>query len=143
MSSTEYDPLRTVVRTVLQKRSGSSDSESIVSAARGAHEDLAGVMVPLVGDVGLRALSSRAVHIAQRDFFSGSVRPIANDGTSDAIEAWLKQLEQSRVMEAALTMFSALGGLLGNFIGESLTVRLLQKAWPDGFPDPESKETQT
>lgn len=143
MSSAEKDLLRTAIRTVLQKRSVPSEPESILTAARQAHEDLASVMVPLIGDVGLRALSARAMHLAQRDFPADAPLAIPNDGSAGAMDAWLKQLEKSRAFDAAFALLSALGGLLGMLIGEALTMRLLRKAWADGFPDPEPEETQS
>ena len=142
MISPEKD-LKTVVASVLQKRAESSDTAAILTAARRAHEDLAGVMLPLIGDVGLRALSARAIHLTQREI-NADVPPIStNDGTPEAFNAWLGQVGESRAADAASAMLSTLSGLLGTFIGEPLTMRLLRKAWPDGFSDSESEETRS
>ena len=142
MISPEKD-LKTVVASVLQKRAESSDTAAILTAARRAHEDLAGVMLPLIGDVGLRALSARAIHLTQREINADVPPTSANDGTPEAFNAWLGQVGESRAADAASAMLSTLSGLLGTFIGEPLTMRLLRKAWPDGFPDSESEETRS
>ena len=55
--------------------------------------------------------------------------------TNYEIGEWLKQLDAAHVPEAATAMLAALGGLLTTFIGDGLTLRLLRKAWPDGFSD--------
>ena len=135
--------LQTVSTTVVRSRAASnSGSEAIVRAARSAHDDLAGVLVPLIGDLGLRALSARALHLTKRDYPLESAVE-GNGEMSEALGEWLEQLDAARAAEAAPAMLAALGGLLTTFIGEGLTLRLLRKAWPDGFSDSAAEETQT
>ncbi len=130
--------LPAVVSTALKSRSESgSGADTPLSAAVATYDDLARILVPLIGDVGLKALSARALHLAQRAFPA----PPTPDQPPPSFETWLAQLDPSEVTAAATLMLSALGSLLGTFIGESLTIRLLRKAWPEGFPDVHAEET--
>jgi hypothetical protein len=134
--------LRTVSMTVVRSRAGTdSDSEALVRAARSAHDDLAGVLVPLIGDLGLKALSARALHLTKRDYPLDNLVE-GNGEMSEALGEWLEQLDAERVAEAGPAMLTALGGLLNTFIGEGLTLRLLRKAWPEGFSDSATEETR-
>jgi hypothetical protein len=143
MKSPENGVIKTVTTAVLRGRAGSSpDAETLLLVTRRAYDDLAGVLVPLIGDVGLTALSARAMHLAQREYpAEPGAETTSGDGPPESLERWLQQLDQSLAPQAASWMLSVLGELLGTFIGESLTMRLLRKAWPDGFPDHEIEET--
>ena len=48
---------------------------------------------------------------------------------------WLERQVPSTATEAAAAMFATFAELLAALIGESLTTRYLEKAWPDGFSD--------
>jgi hypothetical protein len=45
----------------------------------------------------------------------------------------LKRQEPATATDAATAVFEAILGLLATFIGEPLTARLVQQAWPDAF----------
>ena len=85
---------------------------------------------PLVGELALRALYLRSLHLAHSSF----ERPVAGDlKSTDELLAPLHQdllmraPAQARVAAEALLM--ALANLLVSLIGEPLTDRLLHKAW--------------
>ena len=134
--------LQTVSSTVVRSRAGTgADSEAFVRAARSAHDDLAGVLVPLIGELGLKALSARALHLTKHDY---PLETVSGEGElSEGLGEWLEQLDAARVPDAAPAMLATLGGLLTTFIGDGLTLRLLRKAWPDGFSDSAAEETHT
>ncbi|HXI11642.1 MAG TPA: hypothetical protein VNM92_03230 [Thermoanaerobaculia bacterium] len=135
--------LSSVATTVLRSRVDSrTDADTVVAITRRTYDDLAGVLVPLIGEVGLTALSSRALHLAMRDYPGSQVAgPSEAVDLSDQIHSWLDRQDDNLRIDAASAMISALGGLLVTFIGEPLTMRLVQKAWPEGFPDGSSLET--
>ncbi|MGZ4808472.1 MAG: hypothetical protein ACXV7D_04010 [Thermoanaerobaculia bacterium] len=115
----------------------------IVAGARRAYDDLARVLVPLIGEVGVTALTTRALHLAQREFPSARAADPGRAGSPlNQVNEWLESQDDPEVTtNAAAAMLSTIGELLVTFIGEPLTMRLLPKAWPDGFPDGMSEET--
>lgn len=141
MTSSENAVLRPVAMSVLTRRAGSGAEVAVVAATAGAaYDDLAGVLVPLIGQVGFDAVTKRALYLAQREY---PAAPEGDTGQADGfiqVSFWLKQQDAGVAMDAAATMLSTLGGLLVTFIGEPLTMRLLRKGWPDGFPDVKSEE---
>src|SRR4029077_20553309 len=61
--------LRQLALKVLTQHSGSAEgAEALATAARRAYDDLAHVSTPLIGQVGVDALTARALHLAQREY---------------------------------------------------------------------------
>lgn len=52
---------------------------------------------------------------------------------------WLERQGPAAATDAAAAMFATFAELLTTLIGEPLTTRYLQKAWPDGFSDAQPK----
>lgn len=114
----------------------------MLSAIGRAWDDAGKLLAPIIGEAGFSALRSRALHLAQREYPPDrAAAPTAAEKLPVDLETWLQQFEPALTIEAASAMFSAFANLLHNLIGERLTMRLLRKAWPEGFPPPESKET--
>lgn len=144
MTLPENADLRPVAMSVLTRRAGSAaDAAAVAAAARRAYDDLAVVAVPLIGQVGVDALTARASHLAQRQYSWGQTGEKQGAGPFGPVGLWLERQDPSVAIGAAAEMLSTLGGLLVTFIGQPLTMRLLRKAWPDGFPETSSKETST
>ncbi|HVT04093.1 MAG TPA: hypothetical protein VHL58_12050 [Thermoanaerobaculia bacterium] len=144
MTSPENAVLRPVALSVLTRRAGSgADAAAVASTAGRAYEDLAGVLVPLIGQVGFDAVTTRALHLAQREYPSAPAGGTEQAGAFTQVSFWLKQQDGALAMDAAATMLSTLGALLVTFIGEPLTMRLLRKGWPDGFPEVKLEEKPT
>jgi hypothetical protein len=141
MNASENADLRSVVAAVLELRTGAN--ADLLAVARRTYDDLAGVLVPLIGNAGFEALASRALHVSQRRYPDDPAKsaPGAVGTTDDELVTWLGQLDQRLARDAAASMLAELGGLLGTFIGESLTTRLLRKAWPDAFRCETEEET--
>lgn len=129
--------LRQVALRVLAQYEGSASSgEGIATAARRAYDDLARVSAPLIGQVGVDALTGRALHLAQREYpWLVSAREPEDTGPFDQVIVCLERQDRAVSLEATGAVFTIFTGLLMTFIGEPLTVRLLQKAWPDAFSD--------
>lgn len=147
MNTPAKEELRSIATTVLRNRLGASanpDPERMLSAIGQAWDDAGKLLAPIIGDAGFSALRSRALHLAQREFPANRAaeRTSAEKMPVD-LETWLQEFEPAVAIEAASAMFSAFANLLQNLIGDRLTMRLLRKAWPEGFPPPESKETRT
>src|SRR5512132_490500 len=67
MTALENAALRQLALRVLAQHAGSAPgTEALVAAVRRAYDDLARVSAPLIGQVGVDALTGRALHLAQR-----------------------------------------------------------------------------
>jgi hypothetical protein len=142
MTSTETAVLRQRVVRVITRRAGSStDVRAVAAAARLTLDDLTAVFAPLISSAGVAALWGRSFDLAQREYPAEERR--VDDGTTDEpsarVSVWLERQAPSAATDAAAAIFATFAELLTTLIGEPLTTRYLQKAWPDGFSDAEPK----
>lgn len=129
--------------TVLKRRvESAAATETIETVTLALYRSLTDVLVPVIGDAGVQALESRALHITQQSY-GPSTAPKADPSTKPAepLREWLRQLEPAVAIEAAGAMLTSLTVLLATFIGGGLTKRLLEKAWTDRPSESDSKET--
>ncbi len=112
----------------------------MTAVVRGAYDDLAVVLVPLVSQPGFDALVARAFQLAQREY-PADAPPGDGQGTEPFVQVglWLERQDQRNTIDATAALFEALAALLTTLIGESLTTRYLRKAWPEGFSARRSK----
>jgi hypothetical protein len=128
--------LRRLALKVLAQHGGpAAGTEALATAARRAYMDLARVSAPLIGQVGVDALTGRAVHLAKRDYpwLVDGREPEHAEGPFAQVIICLERQDPAVATEAAGALFATLTGLLVTFIGEPLTVGLLRKAWPAAF----------
>jgi hypothetical protein len=65
----EIARLRQLALNVLTRAAGSgADAKTLAAAAQRAYDDLARMLVPLIGEVGVTALTARAWHLAARPY---------------------------------------------------------------------------
>jgi hypothetical protein len=130
--------LRHLARRVLAQRAGGANGvESLAPAATGAYDDLVRVSAPVIGQVGVDALTGRAVHLVQREFPWLVTARVPNrlGGSFADVIASLQKQDLAVATDATAAVFATFAGLLVTFIGEPLTARLLDKAWPEASPD--------
>jgi len=151
MTSTGDVALRQLALNVLSARAGSGAGAAALAAAAGsAYGDLVRVFSPLIGDLGVEALTGRAVHLAQQqhtwlvsargpDHVPDQVHDHVNDAIGQVI-AGLERQDPAVAADAAATVFALMTELLVTFIGASLTTGLLRQAWPDAFFDAGTEE---
>jgi hypothetical protein len=89
----------------------------------------------LTGVAGFRSLLSRALALA-----SGEVRwlkalHVAADGSLEGLDEPQEQLSHDEIAEGEVMLIAQLMGLLVTFIGQALTLRLVQEAWPHAVFD--------
>jgi hypothetical protein len=136
--------LRQLALKVLAQHAGSAaGAEAFAASARRAYDDLAHVSTPLIGQVGVDALTSRAVHLAQREH-SWLVDAREPEHASELFAQVIVSLERQDsavAAEGAVAVVATFAGLLVTFIGEPLTTGLLRKAWPKAFSDAHTEET--
>jgi hypothetical protein len=143
MTDLGYPNLRRIALKALAERAGSAAGNvAAADAARRAYDDLARVSAPLIGQVGLDALTGRTLYLSQRHYqwLAMTREPGQWTGPFSQIEFSLKQQTPAAGMEAAGAIFATLAGLIATLIGEPLTTRLLEEAWPDVFLDAGTKE---
>ena len=144
MTSLGDATLRQLALKVLAQHAGSgTGAEALAAAARRAYDDLARVSAPLIGQVGVEALTGRAVHLAQREYpwLVQTREPEQTERPFTQVIACLERQDPAVAIEAAGAVFATLTGLLVTFIGEPLTARLLRQAWPDAFAGASTEET--
>lgn len=136
--------LRQLALKVLAQHAGSAaDAEALAAAARRAYDDLAHVSTPLIGRVGVDALTDRALHLARREYswLVDASEPEEADEPFARVIVSLERQNPAIATEGAAAVFATFAGLLITFIGEPLTTGLLRKAWPTAFSDAHSEET--
>ena len=138
MTASESTDLRQRVVRVITHRVGlATGGSAVAEAARLTHDDLTAVFAPLISAAGVHALWGRALDLARREYPADVLKD--DDVTADEPFAraslWLAKQAPSAATGAAAEMFATFAELLTALIGEPLTTRYLEKAWPDGFSD--------
>lgn len=141
MTAPERVPLRQLALNVLTREAGvGADATALAAATHRAYDNLAGVLVPLIGELGITALTARALHLTQRDYpwlaRTRDATPIDEPFTQ--LRLSLEHHDDPAVAaDAAAAALASLLALLITFIGEPLTMNLLRRAWPDRASDEE------
>ena len=126
----EEPALRQLALKALTQRAGSAaDAAVLAAAAQRAYDDLARASAPLIGQVGVDALTGRALYLAQRKYpwLVHTREPEQWKGPFAQVAFCLERQDPAVATEAAAAVLTILTGLLVTFIGEPLTARLLQK----------------
>ena len=135
---------RLLARHILAGHAGAALDTTAVGAAAGrAYNDLARVLAPVIGDIGVAAIVDRALHVATGEYpWLPSREPGAADiQFTTVIDALTRQSDPEVAAEAAAAVFEAILGLLATFIGEPLAARLVQQGWPDAVLSADTEET--
>ena len=129
------------MRVITHRAGSSTDAIAVAAAARRTHDELTAVLAPLISAAGVEALSGRAFDLAQREYPAAERRGdnSPTDEPFGQVSLWLERQVPSVATDAAAAMFATFAELLTALIGEPLTTRYLQKAWPDGFSDAQPK----
>jgi hypothetical protein len=144
VTALENPALRQLALKALAQRAGAAaGAAALAAAAQRAYDDLAQVSAPLIGQVGVDALTGRTLYLAQRKYpwLVHTREPEQWKGPFAQIVFCLERQDPAVATEAAGAVLTILTGLLVTFIGEPLTARLLRKAWPDAFSDASIEET--
>jgi hypothetical protein len=144
VTALENPALRQLALKALAQRAGAAaGTAALAAAAQRAYDDLTQVSAPLIGQVGVDALTGRTLYLAQRKYpwLVHTREPEQWKGPFAQIVFCLERQDPAVATEAAGAVLTILTGLLVTFIGEPLTARLLRKAWPDAFSDASIEET--
>ena len=126
-----------LVRVITRRVGSSTGASAVAAAARLTHDDLTAVLAPLISSAGVQALWGRAFDLAQREY--PAEKSSGDNSTTDdhfaQVSLWLERQIPSAATDAAAALFATFAQLLTTLIGEPLTTRYLEKAWPGAFSD--------
>src|ERR1039457_2434917 len=110
------------------------NSEPAESAAFRVCERLRRPLITLAGVAGFRSLLSRALTLARAEAPSLSAVQVAADGSLKGLDELEPQIDidKEQARDRGTILIAQLIGLLLTFIGEGLTLRLVQDVWPQG-----------
>jgi hypothetical protein len=143
MTDFGYPDLKRIALKALAQRAGqAAGDESVATAVQHAYDDLARAAAPLIGQVGIDALTGRMLYLVNRKYPWIALTHEAGEWTGPLapVIACLKQQTPAIAMDAAGAMFATLAGLIATLVGEPLATHLLQGAWPDVVSDARTRE---
>ncbi len=92
-------------------------------------------LITLAGVAGFRSLLSRALTLAKAEAPSLSVVQVGADGSLKGLDELASQTDKEQARDPGAILIAQLIGLLLTFIGEGLTLRLVQDVWPEAAFD--------
>jgi len=117
------------------------NSETTESAAFRVFAKLRQPLITLAGVAGFRSLLSRALTLARAEAPSLNAVHVAADGSLQGLDELEPQIDKDPAREGGAILIAQLIGLLLTFIGEGLTLRMVQDVWPGAaFEGPVSEK---
>jgi hypothetical protein len=107
------------------------NSKPAESAAFRVCAKLRGPLITLAGVAGFRSLLSRALTLARAEAPSLSAVQVAADGSLKGLDEVEPQIDKEQASDGGAILVAQLIGLLLTFMGEGLTLRLVQNVWPE------------
>ncbi len=105
-------------------------SETKTPAACRVAEKLRPHLATLMGNLGFRALLSRALALANAEVPWLRAVHVNADGSLEGLDELGAQVDPDEIFEGCVALLAQLLGLLVAFIGEDLTLRLVREVWP-------------
>ena len=110
------------------KENGLSETKALAACL--VSERLRPQLATLLGNLGFRALLSRALALANADVpWLRAVHVNAN-GSFEGLDTLGAEVDPDEVLDGCVVLLAQLLGLLVAFIGEDLTLRLVREVWP-------------
>ena len=117
----------------------SKNSKATESAAARVCEKLREPLCSLAGVAGFRSLLSRALALARAEAPSLTAVLVGTDGSLKGLDELEPQKDKDLSNAGGAILVAQLLGLLLTFIGEGVTLHLVQDVWPDSaFDDRDS-----
>jgi hypothetical protein len=117
-------------RLIAYETGGNNSSETKTPAACLVSEKLRPHLATLMGNVGFRALLSRALALANAEVPWLRAVHVKADGSFEGLDELRAQVDPDEIVEGCVVLLAQLLGLLVAFIGEDLTLRLVREVWP-------------
>jgi hypothetical protein len=118
-------------RLLTYEDAAGENSEPAESAAFRVCAKLRQPLTTLAGVAGFRSLLSRALALARAEAPSLSAVQVAADGSLQGLDELASQTDKEQARNGGVILVAQLIGLLLTFIGEGLTLRLVQDVWPE------------
>jgi hypothetical protein len=130
-------------RLLTYEAAAGKNSELTESAAFRVCEKLRQPLSTLAGVAGFQSLLSRALTLARAEAPSLSAVQIGADGSLKGLAELGPQIDKDMSKEGGAILIAQLLGLLLTFIGEGITIRVVQGVWPESaFDDRDSGKEQ-
>ena len=107
------------------------NSEPAESAAFRVCAKLRRPLTTLAGVAGFRSLLSRALTLARTEVPSLGAVQVAADGSLNGLDELEPQIGKEQARDGGAILIAQLIALLLTFIGEGITLRLVQDVWPE------------
>ena len=117
-------------RLIAYETTKNKSSETKPSAAFLVDEKLRPHLATLMGNVGFRALLSRALALSNAEVPWLRAVHVNTDGSFQGLDELGAQVGPDEIFEGRVVLLAQLLGLLVTFIGELLTLRLVRDVWP-------------
>lgn len=126
-------------RLLAYEAAAGRNSEPTESAAFRVCEKLRTPLCSLAGVAGFRSLLSRALTLARVEDPTLRAVEVCGDGSLKGLDALGPQMDKETSVDGGARLIAQLLGLLLTFIGEGVTLRLVQNVWPEtAFDDRDS-----
>src|SRR5471032_615355 len=122
-------------RLIAYETTGNKSSRAKTPAAFFVSEKLRPHLAALTGNIGFRALLSRALALANAEVPWLRAAHVKADGSFEGLDELGAQVNPDEVFEGRVVLLAQLLGLLVAFIGEDLTLRLVREVWPKLSPN--------
>jgi hypothetical protein len=116
-------------RLVAYETKANKSSRTKTLAAFLVGEKLRPDLAALMGNVGFRALLSRALALANAEVPWLRAVHVKADGSFEGLAELEAQVDPEEIFEGGIVLLAQLLGLLVAFIGEDLTLRLVREVW--------------
>jgi len=116
-------------RLIACETRGNKSSETKTPAASLVAEKLRPHLATLIGNIGFRALLSRALALAYAEVRWLRAVHVKADGSFEGLDEFAAQVDPEESFEGCVVLVARLLGLLVTFIGEDLTLRLVREVW--------------
>ena len=135
--------LRKFARRLLALEAASGETaEGNGSEAFRVNEKLRRPLSKLAGVAGFRSLLSRALALANDEVRWLKAVRVHADGSLEGLDDVGGRLSPAEVARGEENLIAQFVGLLVTFIGEALTIRLIQEVWPEITARDLSSETE-
>jgi hypothetical protein len=118
-------------RLIVFEAGAKKSSAPKTPAAFDVCEKLRPQLAALMGNGGFRALLARALLLARAEIPWLRAVQVRADGSLQGVEEQGALLAPAEFLEGRVVLVARLLGLLGTFIGERLTLRLVREVWPE------------
>jgi hypothetical protein len=117
-------------RLINYETRGNKSSETKIPAACLVSQKLQPHLATLMGNLGFRALLSRALALASVEAPWLRAIHVKADGSFEGLDEVDGKVDPDEIFEGCVVLLAQLLGLLVAFIGEDLTLRLVGEVWP-------------